>query len=315
MPTINIEDKDMATIKQLLCKYFNIGCPAPTGPTAPTAPTGPTAATGPTTPTAPTGPISSRQLNFGYYGGSATAAGIADFANHCNFLHIGSWGDWVSGQGRTNIIINFVDQMQSASLLGINRVMITADFCLFDPQFKSLPEATARAYLRGFFDNLAGAHVMHMVTAIYTVDEPDVNGMSDSAVTQANALLRSVMAEYPSLIGKPLAVTYGVNGTPGLRSYDWAGFDNYNTPIFTNGEYNNFVSKLSATQRVLLVPGGGDPWRDDPAPFAAKAQSDPRVILILPFIWRADSGHPGISTNGMAPQYKAVGLPIKVANP
>lgn len=294
---VNIEEQDLATFKQILCKWFGIACPpAPTGPTGPTPP-------------------ASRLLNFGYYGGSATPNGIADFADHCNFLHIGSWGDWVSPQGRTDIIVGVANQMQAAKANGINRVMITADFCLFDNQFRPLPPSLAQAFLRGFIDTLDGLRLLPMIAAVYTVDEPDVNGIGDVAMTQTNALLRSVMSDYPALNGKPLVTTYGVNGTPGLRSFDWAGFDNYGTPIFANGEYQAFVAKLTPNQRVVVVPGGGSPWKDDPTPYMNQAQVDPRIVLIMPFLWREDSGHAGISSNGMASQYKAVGKAIKDANP
>jgi hypothetical protein len=112
-----------------------------------------------------------------------------------------------------------------------------------------------------------------------------------------------------------VVTTYGVNGTPGIGSFDWCGFDNYGTPIFTNGDYDRFVAKLTPNQRVTLVPGGADPWRDNPAPFNAKAQSDSRVVLILPFLWMDNPDPTNIEHNGMAPQYRAVGAPIKAAYP
>ncbi len=299
--TYVVEDEDMNAFKKLLCKMFNIGCPvAPTGPTAPTGPV----------------PVPSGQY-FGYFGGYEIGVGSpTQFADHCNVLFISSWGDWVSAQGRTNLLMNCIDQIQAGVVSGINRAILNVDWCLFDPQFHPLPDAIARAYLKGYFDNLNGLHLLQYVTAFYVIDEPDVNGVSDSAMTAVNARLRSVMSGYPELAGKPLATVYGVNGTPGLASFDWAGFDNYGTPIFSNGEYNNFVAKLAPVQRTIIVPGGANPWQDNPAPFGAKAASDPRVVWIMPFMWfDAGGGNGGIDHNGMAPQYRAVGLPIRVANP
>lgn len=307
---VNIEEADLDTLKKLLCKWFGIGCPSsPTGPTP--TPTGPTAPTGPT----PT-PTPSRSLLYGYYAGGV----VPEFADHCNLLFVGSWGDWQSIQGRINITTQFITQMQAARANGINRVMIVLDWCLFmspTPPLQLLPMQTRQTLLIKFFDDLRAAGVIDLVHAIYTVDEPDVNGISNEDMNTANAAVREITVHYPELAGKPLVVVYGVNGTPGLYSFDWAGFDNYGTPIFTNGEYDQFVAKLNANQKVIIVPGGSNPWQDNPAPFMAKAQADPRVALIMPFMWfdANPGGTGGIRDNGMAPAYRAVGTAIKVGNP
>lgn len=284
----------MNAFRKLLCKMFGIGCEQPAPPSPPS-----------------TTPVPPQDLLFGYYAGGD----VKTFADHCNVLFIGSWGDWVSVQGRSNITNTFIQQIEAAKNNGIARVMIVLDWCVFTPQFKLLPEALAVQYLTTFFNALEAANCTWPVVAVYPVDEPDVQGINTADMTTANALIRVTMAQYGYLKDKPLAVTYGVNGTPAISTFDWCGFDNYGAPIFTDGEYDSFVAKLRPEQRTIIVPGGGDPWKQDPTPFAQKAASDPRVKLIMPFMWFDNGGNKNIETNGMAPAYRAVGFPIKQANP
>jgi hypothetical protein len=204
-------------------------------------------------------------------------------------------------------------QTQDAVTHGITKVMPTFDWCLFHPNWTSLPLAQAQNYTIAFVDALVAAGVAKYVAAIYTLDEPDVNHVTRQQVFDANSVLRDVFSWYPDLRA-PLVTTYGVEGTPGIESFDWAGFDNYGTDIFNNGEYDAFVSKLSTTQKVTIIPGGGSPWRDNPAPFYAKAQADPRIVLVMPFIWQ-DGENQGIRSNGMLYPYVEVGKPIKDATP
>lgn len=261
--------------------------------------------------TTPPNPGTSRpDLLFGYFGGGV----VSEFSEHCNFLHIGSWGDWVSTQGRLDITNNFINQINAAVANGITKTMITMDWCLFHPNWTPLSGDAAFNYTNTFMNTLTTAGVAQYVHAIYTLDEPDVNGVSAAAVVNANTTIRNIAAFYPSL-QKPLVTTYGVKGTPGIESFDWAGFDNYGTPIFTNGEFDAFVAKLGPHQKATIVPGGANPWRDNPTAFNAKAQADPRIALIFPFLWLDLTGQPGIRSNGMKSEYVAVGKPIKDANP
>lgn len=289
---VNIEDVDLREFKRITCKWFGLGCDNP-GPDP--------------TPVPPGG--SRPGLLFGYYGGGV----VAQFADHCNLLHVGSWGLWTTAEGRADLTASILQQMHDARTAGINRVMITLDWCLYtQPGWDLLPRDTSVDYLIKFFDALRGAGVIGMVHCMYPVDEPDVQGISEQEVIIANQAVRDVSFHYPELKDKPLVVTYGVQGTPGISSYNWAGYDNYGTGV-SGG--TNFLSKLSAGQQMVLVPGGADPWREDPTVFNAFAQIEKRIALIMPFVWRDDAGVTSIHTNGMAPAYAAVGKPIKDANP
>jgi hypothetical protein len=285
---VDIAEEDVNTLKRLWCKYFgSLNCGDPTPPSGGSRP----------------------GLYFGYYGGGVAS----QFADHCNLLHVGSWGDWTTPAGRAALTQSMIDQMNAGRDAGIKHVMITLDWCLFTPApLQLLPMVVRQQNLIAFFDALRAGGVINLVTAIYTVDEPDVMGLDANEVTTANAAIREITVHYPELNGKPLVVTYGVQGTPGIGTYDWCGYDNYGTGV---SGYNNFLSKLTPTQKVVLVPGGCDPWREDPAIFNSKAQAETRVVFIMPFIWRDDAGVTSIHVNGMAPQYAAVGKPIKDANP
>lgn len=301
MPTIDISEEDMNLFKRLMCKWFNIGCETEPPPPPPPPP--------------PTG-TSRGDLFFGYYAGGA----VLEFADHCNILHIGSWGDWETPGGRQVILDNFINQIQAALGHGIANVILTLDWCVFTPTWQRLPDAEARGNLRSFFNALDAQNLLWPVRAVYPVDEPDNAGISNADMVAVNSMIRSVMSEYVHLNYKPLAVTYGDRSgkggpTPGIASFDWCGFDNYGAPIFTNGEYDYFVSKLTPTQRTTILPGGSTPWKQDPTPFYNKAQADPRVVLIFPFMWFDNGGQQGVKTDGMAPAYRAVGMPIKAAQP
>lgn len=285
----------MNWFQKILCKLFHIGCPQ--------------------TPPPPPSNLPAPSVLYGYFAGGV----VPEFAAHTNVLFIGSWGDWVTPAGRQTILANYLSQMQAAINNGITRVIIVTDWCTFTPQYAPLDAATATSQLRQFFDAIEQAGFMSLVSVIYPLDEPDNLPLSDTQVTMVNDLIRTVMAEYPTLHAK-LATTYGDRAgkggpLPGVLSFDWVGFDNYGSPIFTNGEYNSFVSRIGANQRTLILPGGCDPWKQDPTPFYNHAQTDPRVAMIMPFMWFENGGTPGIVNNGMAPVYIDIGTKIKAVLP
>ncbi len=111
----------------------------------------------------------------------------------------------------------------------------------------------------------------------------------------------------------PLMVIYGagggnpMNNLPGISTFDWCGVDNYGADIFNNGNYNTLLAQMRPEQKTIYVPGGGNPWREDPMPWYTRALQDQRCAMIMPFIWLDVEGRQGIRSNGMAPQYEAVG--------
>jgi hypothetical protein len=140
------------------------------------------------------------------------------------------------------------------------------------------------------------------VVALYPMDEPDVAGMSASDVCAMVAMVRGVAMEFPALAGVAIAAVYGSKGTAGSECFDWIGRDNYGTgPI---------VPIRTAGQRVILLPGGADPWREDPAAFIDVANRTPAVVMILPFLWRDPNTGRGIATNGLGQTYCQAGVRV-----
>lgn len=223
----------------------------------------------------------------GYYGSCVSC--LAATRDHISFYMVMNWdGDGIS-------------EMQRAKAWNI-------------PVILHLPEAYAsEGAVRARFATLRALDLLSGIKALYPVDEPDLAGYSAARVGVANAMVRRVMAEFGLTV--PLAVIYSAAFTwPGVESYDWVGFDNYDpgAGIFSNGDYQRLKSVLRADQRILLVPGGADPWRQDPTPFFNKAQADPQVIGIVAFLWRdydyQGRLRQGIGSNGMAGAYRAGAL-------
>lgn len=281
----------MNWFKKLLCKLFRIGCPTPPQPPATLPPCRP-------------------GMLFGYYG--VQDGDIAQYHDNVNCVLIGSWGDWTTPQGRADLTNIMVGYAQEAVAAGITRLIFTLDFCLFTPTNprQLLPEAVSVQYLTAFFQRLTTEGLMPHVAGWYTIDEPNIPeiNLSAASIESANALIR---AADPT--GRLLFCIYGGTGNyPGVQSFDVVGIDNYGAWIFGNGQYNQLLAQLTPAQRTIYVPGGADPWREDPDAFYMQAQGDPRCLLIMPFKW---FGTDGIGVNGMAPKYNAVGALVRAANP
>lgn len=236
-------------------------------------------------------------LLFGYYGGCATCA--IETHGHVNLY----WAGNLYG------LLVTMEELFQAKAAGIQNVVLAV------PAYAPNAELEVRFHLK----RLQEAGLLVNVRALYPIDEPDLNGKSAEEVRAVNAMVRRVAAEFPELAGVKLAVIYAaprVRGDwPGIEAYDWVGFDDYDNRdrIFGNGEYFALKQHLTKEQRILLVPGGVDPWRQDPGPFVAQAQRDDQVVAIIPFIWQdnADRGLGlGIRSNGMRGAYCAAGKAV-----
>lgn len=181
------------------------------------------------------------------------------------------------------------------------------------PDARAHPDTHDRA--KAVFQKLEAAGLLHQVVALYPIDEPEIHGgIDDAAVTWVNGEIRRAAAGFPQLAGVKLAVIYTSKGTlPGFASYDWVGMNDYGmgSGLLASAAWMAIMDRLQPHQGAFLVPGGGDPWRQDPEAFRRYAHAEPRVVGIMPFMWAARRGQgdaPGIGTNGMAAAYRAVGL-------
>lgn len=148
------------------------------------------------------------------------------------------------------------------------------------------------------------------ILAVYPCDEPDINPCPDPLE------MRRIQALFPALATAKLAVIYSASGRfPGIEAYDWVGVDDYAQGVAVLGtKVADLRSRLAPHQRLILVPGGADPWRTPPMPFLTYALSDSRVAMIMPFVWfdrDGPDGGKGIGSNGMAEQYRAVGRAVQ----
>lgn len=225
---------------------------------------------------------------------------MAETAAHTNCAWAGP--QWGTSDGITNV----VNRLTEARAAG-NRCVI------LDVLVAYSGEAALRAYL----DTLdARGLIGDYICALYPTDEPDLQGYSAQRVAETNAMVRRVAQDYPFIGGIPLAAIYtSSRGYPGVETYDWVGVDDYDQREGVLGNtYTHLKARLRPEQRILLVPGGMQ--CDDVAPFYTRAQSDPQVIGVLPFIWWDgwnNGGGQGVRSLPCRPQYESAGT--RITNP
>lgn len=215
-------------------------------------------------------------LLFGYFGDCDTC--VAETRGHTNLQSVVGWGNdgW---------------RMHAIEAVAAGQKILLAVCWRCGPD-----------NLRWQFGVMSADGTLSSVVALYPQDEPDVAGLTADQVGALCALVRAVASEYPELAGVALAAVYGNVDTAGIEQFDWIGRDNYGTgPI---------VPIRQPGQRVILVPGGADPWREDPTAFIETANRTPAVVLVLPFLWRDPDHGRGIATNGMASTYCAAGVRV-----
>jgi hypothetical protein len=179
--------------------------------------------------------------------------------------------------------------------------------CLFTPgnPRRYLGDTLAGQRITARLDAVRAAGASANLVALYVIDEPEREAqVGAEEIAAACALCRSIAP------GLALHICYG-DGKDyrGVAFIDWAGVDAYGkgAGVLTD-DVQALKAALRADQRLVLYPGGADPWRNDPRPFYDYAQSDPQVVAIVPFIWLAE--HQGIKINGMADAYRAIGQAI-----
>lgn len=258
---------------------------------------------------APADPAPSK-LYFSYYGGMDN-----EIFPYENMVWGTTWGhpnsEWI------------VDALTRAASFGVKAAMVSIDYLVYSntmtqgpKHFLGAPVVTAN--LHTFFDLLRAAGVLGMVKALYPIDEPDLFNVPASDIAAANSTIRGVAATYPELAGVALAVIYSNTRTyTGILSYDWVGMDDYDQAAYVLiSRYPEMIERMKPDQKLIVVPGGADPWETPVEPFYEYAQQNPRTVLIAPFIWQDQWGgtqNLGIKSNGMAASYNAVASLIRGA--
>lgn len=248
-------------------------------------------------PPAPT--ILRQDLKFAYFG-----APLAEVKDHVNLHFAGTW----FGQDAQ------LREVVEAKAAGIPVMLDVANQIAFSAGLLD-PENTA-IRTRERFQTLKDSGCLDAVTYLY-YDEPDRQGMAALQVQAINQALRTVAAEFS--ISPRIATFYSAAFTwVGAEYFDDIGFDNYGKPIFSNGDFQRLKRVAGPTQKIMLIAGGADPWRDDPVGYFNAAEQDSQVSALFAFAWPSgaeagitDGWGAGIRSNGLAMQYREIGLKIK----
>lgn len=221
----------------------------------------------------------------GYFGVDGNQ--LAETADHVTVVMAMDWGDWDTD--RQAIGQRIIAQLQEAQGRGIQKAIVAVGFLVFDNAYRY----RGTADLVAFRQQVESLGLEPMVVATYPVDEPELH-----AIAGLDAVYQAVKVAWPV----PLAVIYGDHGSyPGAGSADWIGFDDYPRATITGGP------ALRSDQKRILVPGGANPWRNDPTPFMARARSDAQVAAVIAFCWfdgAWQGPQQGIRSNGMADTYR-----------
>lgn len=238
-----------------------------------------------------------RIMNYGYYSVGPTQ--VAETKSHTNVIvELGYLGEPAA--------IAHLQAAQQPSIIGLQGYIWQAGL-----PFRLQPNAYAN--IIGYLDRLKYYGLMNNIIAFYPVDEPNITVGNPADIVTAVNIVRQAAANYVELAGVKVMTTYSQSTTPypGISSFDWVGFDNYSMGAAILGApYDTLKAQLNANQKIVLVPGGYQ--FQDPQPFIDKALADPKVVMIMPFIWYdnadpANGVHQGIRSNGMGPAYCKAG--------
>lgn len=249
-------------------------------------------------------------LRFGYF--CLDGNQLEETADHVSYVMLPDWGTWALPDYDAFRSSTMVTQLQEAKARGVKEAWIMVGWLVFTAQpgscyagscFRVRPDAMTR--VATFRAQLATAGVVDMVKVLYPADEPELYGLDDASLLP---LLAQIKAAWP---GPKLAVIYGGDGHgyPGLQGFDLVGKDKYDVGTRILEE----LPPIRAGQSWLVVPGGADPWRQDPAPFVEFAKQHGNVYAVVAFTWFDNYGgttHKGIRSNGMADAYRAAGRAV-----
>lgn len=246
-------------------------------------------------------------LLVGYYGG--TSATVLENGGHVNTHWATGWG----GTGTWHLDV--AQELAHARGQGVRNIVLALPHGLV---WQPGAEAETRFQLTRL--QQAGALDGWDSIMVYPADEPEIaeNGShGEIEVTAMLAWLRGVMAGFPALSGAPVGVIYACSSglRPGIASFDWIGCDDYDAGCVVLGAtYTALVARMRPDQRLMLVAGGADPWRQDPACFEARAHGDPRVAMLIGFAWQ-DRAAPGVGagirSNGTRKLYCESGRKVR----
>lgn len=244
-------------------------------------------------------------IAYGYFG--IDGQQIAETADHVSYVMAPDWGTWATPGYDTFRIGAIIAQLQEAKARGIKDAWVMVGFLTMtqSPGCNSVclaPRPDAIPRLLAFRTQLQALGLDDMVRVLYPVDEPELYGLTDATL---GPLLAAIKQAWPEPL---LAVIYGdTQSYPGRAWYDLLGKDKYGD----GAGVLNQLPPIAGGQRHIIVPGGANPWRNDPQPFLDYAKQHADVYAICAFEWFDRSDGAGIRSNGMADKYRAIGHEAK----
>jgi hypothetical protein len=236
------------------------------------------------------------EASFGYFMGNA--ADLPLYQDHVGYVFTNDWGNWDTAQDwlENQTLL----ELQNAQQFGIKKAIVSVGFLVFDSKYNY----KGTQYLIEFKGRLENLGISDMVETFYVLDEPDLamrKGLTVAALKAACAGLRQVFPEVK------LMTIYSNSGQyPAITAFDIVGKDDYGKGTGVLSE----MPPITSNQWYAIVPGGADPWKQDPTQFYQWSLSHP-VKYIIAFLFSDYSGGKGIGNNGMLPVYKALGQKIK----
>jgi hypothetical protein len=212
---------------------------------------------------------------------------VAATFDHVNLCWAGPWGGFEAQVG-------FLQECASRGLPAV----VDLSYLLFaDRRYVGSEQAAAN--LGKYFTQLRDLDLLGTIKAIYPLDEPDLNlEIAAEVIDASNRDIRAASAVWGYLSLK--AVIYGNQGTPGIESFDWVGRDWYR-----HGPQS--LPAMLPGQKLIVVAGGADPFRESPSAYEDFAASNPDVVAVIAFVFFDYELGLGIGHNGLAPDYRAAG--------
>lgn len=245
-------------------------------------------------PETPVPPVATRtdKVLYGYFGQFDNQN--AETADHVTYIFSMDWGDWSTPGIEPSLSLKIIGELQDAKARGITKAIVAVGYLTWTGKY----DLKGTQYLEVFKTQLQALGLYDMIEAFYPMDEPDLQekqgGLSDTNLIQGLANIHQVFPD------KKLMVIYGDHGgLPAQKYYDIVGKDDYGKGLIT--------IPLLPGQRLALLRGGADPWKEDPTPAVDYALSHPEVVMIVNFIYGDYTGGKGIRNNGMLPIYKQQG--------
>lgn len=171
--------------------------------------------------------------------------------------------------------------------------------------------ADAEDVIRADLTRWRAAGYLPYICGFTPVDEPGGAGHTSEAELRAwAAVMHKVEAEFPELHAK-LFIMFDASDRAGFDAFDVIAWDDYSRgATVLGGELQAIEAQLRPDQMVAIVPGGWGGNHQDPAPFLAALESDPKIWGIVAFLYGDAVGQQGIKDDGLLPAYCVAGKTV-----